>query len=129
MNSPTTSKLSGGSRFSLKKQNGSFFAQIILFTHLLNWKFMNKGHDFIASNDAVFDGRLKNLLPKLGDTGTPASRDIPQQDYDNLLPAQADWDVRYAAAKNPNDRTHAQVTAKNERRLKPEGVHGARLHK
>ncbi|MDR0422445.1 MAG: hypothetical protein LBH72_05490, partial [Proteiniphilum sp.] len=83
---------------------------------------MNKGHDFISSNDAVFDGWQKNLLQKLVVTGTLASWNIPQQAYDDLLPAQAEWDVRYAAAKNPNDRTHAQVTAKNEARKTFEGV-------
>jgi hypothetical protein len=77
---------------------------------------MTGDKDFISGNDAVFDSRQKNLLQKLGATGIPAGWDIPQQPYDNRQPVQAEWDIRYAAAKNPNDRTHAQITAKREAR-------------
>jgi hypothetical protein len=77
---------------------------------------MSKEHDFISPNDAVFDGWQTSLIQKLGETGVLAGWDIPQQAYDDLLPLQAEWDTRYTAAKNPNDRTHAQVTAKNEAR-------------
>jgi hypothetical protein len=83
---------------------------------------MTRDKDFIPSNDALFDNWHKNLLQKLGATGVLASWNVPQQAYDNLLPVQAEWDVRYAATKNPNDRTRAQVTAKNEARKTFEGA-------
>jgi hypothetical protein len=75
---------------------------------------MSKEHDYISSNDAVFDNWQKNLLRQLEEKSILSKWDIPQQAYDALLPLQAGWDVHYAAAKNPNDRTRAQVTAKNE---------------
>jgi hypothetical protein len=83
---------------------------------------MNKEHDFIPGNDAMFDNRQKSLLRQPGETGVLSKWDVPQQAYDDLPPLQAAWDTRYAAAKNPNDRTHAQVTAQNEARKKFESA-------
>jgi hypothetical protein len=77
---------------------------------------MSKDHDFISSNDAVFDNRQKSLLQLPGETGVLSKWDVPQQAFDDLMPLQAEWETRYAAAKNPNDRTHAQGTAKNDAR-------------
>jgi hypothetical protein len=110
---------------------------------------MTRDKDFISNNDAAFDGWQKNLLQKLGEKGILANWDIPQQAYDDLLPVQAEWDIRYAAAKNPNDRTHAPIPERypffridspairyldihfyddaDERRHKPEGVYGAEV--
>lgn len=77
---------------------------------------MATDRDYIPSNDAQFDNWQKNLLLKLGEQGQLAALDIPQEAYDELLPLQTAWDSKYAVAKNPDDRTHAQVLAKKEAR-------------
>jgi hypothetical protein len=62
----------------------------------------------------LFDKWQKNLMQRV--FMFMPMWDIPLPAYDVLLPLQTEWDARYAAAANPDDRTHAQVTAKNEAR-------------
>jgi hypothetical protein len=75
---------------------------------------MPREKDFIPTQDALFDKWQKNLMQRV--IGFMPLWDIPQQAYDALTPLQTEWDVRYAAAVNPDDRTRAQVTAKTEAR-------------
>jgi hypothetical protein len=83
---------------------------------------MSRERDFIASNDSLFDNRQINPIRQLSEKSVLSEWDVPQQAYDDLLPLQAEWDTCYAVAKNPNDRTHAQVTAKNEARKMYENI-------
>jgi hypothetical protein len=76
---------------------------------------MNK-HDFIATNDAIFDNWQKNLLYQMAEKIVRSKWYIPQEAYNDLLPLQEEWEIRFGAAKNPNDRTRAQITAKREAR-------------
>jgi hypothetical protein len=77
---------------------------------------MTKEHDFIPTNDAVFNNWQANLLKQLGAPGVLVKWDIPQPAYSGLQPLQTEWGVRYDAAKNPSNRTHVQVIARNEAR-------------
>jgi hypothetical protein len=98
------------------KKTNRFSFHINFLIHPLILKKMGRERDFISSNDAVFDNWQKNLLQQLSEKSVLSNWDIPQQAYEDLLPLQADWDSHYAVAKNPKDRTQAQVTAKNKAR-------------
>jgi hypothetical protein len=83
---------------------------------------MPRERDFIPTNDAVFDNWQKNLLEQLGAEGVLKKWDIPQEAFENLLPKEVEWGVRYEAAKNPKNRTQVQITAKIEARKNYEDV-------
>ena len=77
-------------------------------------------NDYIPRSDEEFDIWQENLLSTV--LPNIVNWNIPQQDYDDLLPLQTNWDNAWDGAKNKDTRSSTDVQLKDDARAAYESV-------